>query len=105
MKRRSIPRGSVEYIEAVIETADDPASATVQLAVTAAGGTHSWLSAGWVADAVFDTARQVWIRTARTTSVATLSTANYPASTYTVLAKVTLGAEAAIAPCWELRIA
>ena len=103
MKQRSIPRGSVEYIEAVIETADDPASATVQLAVTAAGGTHSWLSAGWVADAVFDTARQVWIRTARTTSVVTLSAANYPASTYTVFA--TLGAEAAIAPCWELRIA
>lgn len=103
MKQRSIPRGSVEYIEAVIETADDPASATVQLAVTAAGGTHSWLSAGWVADAVFDTARQVWTRTARTTSVVMM--ANYPASTYTVFAKVTLGAEAAIAPCWELRIA
>ena len=29
MKQRSIPRGSVEYIEAVIETADDPASATM----------------------------------------------------------------------------
>lgn len=104
MTQRTFARGTVEYVEAVVLTADDPSAATVQISLTPAGGAHAWLAAGWTGPAEYEASMGAWRRTARTSSPVTLSTANYPASTYAVHAKVALGAEAAIVPAWEMRI-
>lgn len=102
MNRRSVPRASVEYIEAVVVTVDDPSSATVQISLTPGSGAHTWLAAGWVAAATYDAIRGAWVRTARTTSPVTL--AGYSERLYTVHVKVTAGAEAAVASAWEISL-
>lgn len=104
MKQRSIPRGSVEYVEALLFTEDDPTAATLHLSLTPAGGTHTWLPAGWVEPPSYDSSAREWVGRVRTNAVVNLSTANYPASTYTVYAQATKGGEVVPRPCWELRI-
>lgn len=44
-----IPRGSVEFVGATVTEVNglDLNQATIQIAVTASGSTHTWLSAGW----------------------------------------------------------
>lgn len=105
MIKRTFPRDTVEYVEAVIETVDDPAAATVKLALRdAAASGYTWLNATWVGAATLNGLTGLYERTARTSAVVGLTAASYPARSYTVYAQVTLGSEVAIAECYALTI-
>ena len=99
MTDTKIPRGSVEYLKAIV-TADDTLDdgVTVELSLTPIGGTHTWLAGTWVG--AEDTTR-----VARTSSEVTFSTANYPASTYKVFVRLTDNPEAPILDAGIVRIA
>lgn len=93
-----ISRDSVEYVKATV-TADVTldATVTVAIAITAPGGTPSWLAAEWTGD-------ESTTRTARTTSAVTFSTANYPLSGYIVRVKLTDSPETPIVNAGSLTI-
>lgn len=78
-----VPRGSVEYVKAVVR-ADVTLDATVGVAISLSTGspqdgyTHAWLTAEW-------TGAESTTRTARTSSAVTFSTR----ASYTVFVKLT----------------
>ena len=94
-------RDTVENVYARVSnkdglTLDSPM--TVFIAVTAVGGTHTWLAAAWVGTAAAS-------RSIVTTTPVNFSAANYPNSEYVVYTKVVSGSQSVIDRAGTLRIA
>jgi hypothetical protein len=93
-KNLSIPRGSVEYIEATV-TADVSLTMPVELSLSR-GTTHTWLPATWQGAAGTT-------RTAQTTAPITLGD-DYPAAAYSLFARLTDTPEQPIIACGMVTI-
>lgn len=96
-RKMAIPRGSKEYINAVI-TSDVTLSMAVAIAVTQKNSsTHTWLPAGWIGSAGTT-------RTAQTTDPVEFTAAAYPKTEYRVYAKLTDSPEVPIIDCGALNL-
>lgn len=91
-----ISRDSVEYVKVPV-TADVSLTMTVAIAITAPGGTPSWIASEWEGTAGTT-------RTARTTAAVTFSAANYPLTSYIVRVKLTDSPEVPIVKAGTLHI-
>ena len=100
-------RDSVEYVKATV-TADVDLDMTVALAITAPGASAVWLPGTWLGTSVETvdptTGNSTFVRSVRTTTEVTFSTANYPLSGYTVRVKLTDSPETPIVNAGSLTI-
>ena len=93
METRKWVQESIDYVEASLTADVSLAGSTVALSIKKPGVTDTWLTAAWVGT-------PTTTGTARTSATVALTLANYPPGDYLVRAKVTVGGETHIHPCY-----